>query len=507
MPARVPAGLFALAVTTSHYQIVIIGTDLAGLVFGALCAKRGYRVLVIGQGSQGMLYEHQGYTMCRRLEMPHGLTSPPIKRVFDELSLGLELRNLPKPLDPAFQVVLPKARINVSTNPKLFERELKREFPGVEDEISYFFKRVAEIDADVEEVLTLRPNLPPTGVVETFQFRRLVKRFPFLDDEWAIEDPLIRFVHGHPFRAFMNAPFRFTSGMLPARPYPATFVRAVTELCKGTASFDHGPNALRQMFLGQISAAGDFKPKDMVAQIDIARGKAASVTLRDRRQVIGCDLLVCNMDPKRFFQLIPQEQQNEEFHHQIHTLQPVYYTLVGNFVVRARAIPEAMAKHVFAVGDPSEPLEEDNCIHMARDIDTASGTDDREVRLITAAMRVPIHATSGGARSATALLDKLQRRVEEIIPFLSEHLLARHTPWLKAEDGDEDIDPTELQPCYGEAIPHTLGTSPVATTTGYRNILVGGDASFCGLGHDGPYVAALNLFAQTTERVPLKSGF
>ena len=144
---------------------------------------------------------------------------------------------------------------------------------------------------------------------------------------------------------------------------------------------------------------------------------------------------------------------------------------------------------------------------MARDIDTASGTDDREVRLITAAMRVPIHATSGGARSATALLDKLQRRVEEIIPFLSEHLLARHTPWLKAEDGDEDIDPTELQPCYGEAIPHTLGTSPVATTTGYRNILVGGDASFCGLGHDGPYVAALNLIAQTTERVPLKSGF
>ena len=496
-----------MAVTTSHYQIVIIGTDLAGLVFGALCAKRGYRVLVIGQGSQGVLYEHQGYTMCRRIEMPHGLSSPPIKRVFDELSLGLELRNLPKALEPAFQVVLPKARINVSTNPKLFERELKREFPGVEDEISYFFKRVAEIDADVEEVLKLRPNLPPTGVVETFQFRRLVKRFPFLDDEWAIEDPLIRFVHGHPFRAFMNAPFRFVSGMLPARPYPATFVRAVTELCKGTASFDHGPNALRQMFLGLIGAAGDFKPKDMVAQIDIVRGKAASVTLRDRRQVIGCDLLVCNMDPKRFFQLVPQEQQNEDFHHQIHTLQPVYYTLVGNFVVRARAIPEAMAKHVFAVGDPSQPLEEDNCIHIARDIDTAAGTDDREVRLITAAMRVPIHATSGGLRSATVLLDKLQRRVEETIPFLAEHLLARHTPWLKAEDGDEDIDPTELQPCYGEAIPHTLGTSPVATTTGYRNILVGGDASFCGLGHDGPYVAALNLFAQATERVPLKSGF
>ena len=496
-----------MAITTSHYQIIVIGTDLAGLVFGALCAKRGYRVLVIGQGSQGVLYEHQGHTMCRRIELPHGLTSPPIKRVFDDLSLGLELRNLPKPLDPAFQVVLPKSRVNVTTNPKLFERELRREFPGVEEEISYFFRRVAEIDGDVEEVLKLRPNLPPTGVVETFQFRRLVKRFPFLDDEWAIEDPLIRFGHGHPFRAFVNAPFRFVSGMLPARPYPATFVRAVTELWKGTATYDHGPNALRQMFLGLITAAGDFKAKDVVAQIDVQRGKAVSITLRDRRQVIGCDLLVCNMDPKRFFQLIPQELQNEEFHHQVHTLQPVYYTLVGNFVVRARAIPEAMARHVFAVNDPSQPLEEDNCVHMARDLDTPTGTDDREVRLITAAMRVPIHATSGGVRAAEGLLDRLQRRVEETIPFLSEHLLARHTPWLKADDDGGDIDPTELQPCYGEAIPHTLGTSPVATATGYRNILVGGDAAFCGLGHDGPYVAALNLFALATEQVPLKSGF
>lgn len=497
-----------MAATTAHYQIVIIGTDLAGLVFGALCAKRGYRVLVIGQGGQGVLYEHQGFQMCRRIEMPNGLSSPPIKRVFEELSLGLELRNLPKALDPSFQVVLPKARINVTTNAKLLERELRREFPGVEDEIAYFFKRVAEIDADVEEVLKLRPNLPPTGVVETFQFRRLVKRFPFLDDEWAIEDPLIRFVHGHPFRAFVNAPFRFVSGMLPARPYPATFVRAVTELSKGTATFDHGPSTLRQMFLSMITAAGDFKHKDTVASIEIQRGKATSVTLRDRRQVIGCDLLVCNMDPKRFFQLIPQEQQNEEYHHQIHTLQPVYYTLTGNFVVRARAVPEAMARHVFAVANPALPLEEDNCVHIARDMDASAGVDDREVRLITAAMRVPIHAASGGVRAADALLDKLQRRVEETIPFLSEHLLARHTPWLKSEDDDgETIDPSELQAAYGEAVPHTLGTSPVATTTGYRNVLVGGDASFCGLGHDGPYLAALNLMAQTVDRVPLKSGF
>ncbi len=503
-----------MSATTSHYQIAIIGTDLAGLVFGALCAKRGYRVVVLGHGSHGTLYEHGGYTLARRIELIHGLQSAPVRRVFEELSLGLELRNLPRPLEPAFQVVLPRSRLNVTTQEKLLGRELRREFPGFDEEIATFFKRVAEVDGQVEEVLKLRPNLPPTGLVEKYQFRRLVQRFPFLDDEWAIEDPLQRLPHGHPFRAFVHAPFRFVSGMLPARPYPATFVRAVTELCKGAWHFEHGPDALRDLFLDLIrTGAGDVHLKAGAAQIEMRGRKATAVVLRDRRQVIGCDLLVCNTDPKRFFGLIAQEQQDEEYHHAIHTLQPVYYTFVGNFVVRAKAIPEAMARHVFAVADLSLPLEEDNCVHIARDIDAGVGVDDREVRLVSASMRVPLSAASGGVAAARQLLDRLQRRVEDTIPFLNEHLLYRHTPWIKqGEDGGsaggtEDIDAFELQPCYGEAIPHTLGTSPIATTTGYKNILLGGDASFCGLGHDGPYVAALNLFGHATDLVKLKSGF
>jgi len=493
--------------STAHYQIAIIGTDLAGLIFGALCAKKGYRVLVVGQGTQGALYEHGGHTLARRIELPHGLQSSPVRRVFEELSLGLELRNLPKVLEPGFQVVLPRARINVTTQEKLLQRELRREFPGSDAAIATFLRRVAEIDAQVEEVLKLRPNLPPSGIMEGFQFRRLVKRFPFLDDEWAIEDPLATFPHGHPFRAFVHAAFRCVCGMLPARPYPATFVRTVTALLRGGFHFEHGPNALRNLFLGMIAAAGDVKPQGVVAQIDVHRGKARSLVLRDRRQVVGVDLVVCNTDPKRFAALIPQEQQNEEYHHIIHTLQPVYYTFVGNFVVRARAIPEAMARHVFCVGDVTQPLEEDNLLHLARDLDVGTATDDREVRLLSAAMKVPIGAASGGVRTAHALLDRMQRRIEDTLPFLGEHLLLRHTPWLKADEEGEDIDPLELQPAYGEAIPHTLGTSPIATVTGYKNILMGGDASFCGLGHDGPYVAALNLFEHAQGRVALKSGF
>ena len=494
---------------SSHYSIAVVGMDLAGLAYGAMCAKRGYRVLVVGQGQSGALYEHGGFTLARRIEMQFGLGSLAARRMFDELSRGQEMRNLPRPLEPSFQVVLPRARVSVSTQPKLLERELRREFGGMDREISEFFRKVREVDGQVDEVLKVRPVLPPSGFLETLRFRSQVKKYPILDDEWAVDDPLQRFPHGHPLRAFFNAPVRFVSGMVPARPYPAGFVRAVAELWKGTFVFERGPDALRDLFLSVIANSGDVRPRAQVAQIGVHRGKATHLIMRDRRETIGCDLVVCNTDPKRFGALIAQEQQNEEYHHVLHMLQPICHTFLGNFVVRARAIPEAMGRHVFAVADLSQSLEEDNLVHIARDPDVGLVGEDREVRLITAAMRVPISAASGGPAAARELLDRLQRRVEDVVPFLSEHLLYRHTPWIRdGVDGEpEDIDAGELQPAYGEAVAHTLGTSPLATLTAYKNVLMGGDASFCGLGSDAPYQAAWNLLAHTLDKVPEKSGF
>ncbi|MBM4344166.1 MAG: hypothetical protein FJ100_12425 [Deltaproteobacteria bacterium] len=498
-----------MSTVSAHYSIAIVGTDLAGLAYGALCAKRGYRVLVIGQGPTGATYQIGGHTLCRRLELNYALGSPIVRRVFDELSLGLQLRNLPRPLDPAFQVVLPRARIAVSTDARIVEREFKREFPLQDAAISAFFREIGQLDGQVQEVLAVRPVLPPSGFLDGFKLRSLVKKYPLLGDDLAIDDPLAAFEHGNPFRAFVQAPFRFASGMVPARPYPATFARAVTELWRGTATFDQGPNALRELFEGIIGGSGDVRPKSVVQSVAVQRGRAARLVLRDRGETIGFDLLVCNGDPKRFCALIPQEMQDEEFHHTIHTLQPICHTFTGNFVVRAAAVPEAMGRHVFAVGELGESLEEDNLVHIAVDADQGANPPERELRLLTAAMRVPISAAAAGTGGVEGLLDRLQLRVEATVPFLREHLVFRHSPWQgwgQAPGGD-DIDPAELQPGYGEAILHTIGTSPLATLTGYKNVLMGGNASFCGLGAEGPYLAAWNLYQHTLDKVALKQVF
>ena len=225
----IPASESILSATTAHYHVAIVGTDLAGLVLGALCAKQGYRVVVIGHGGKPSLYRHEKHTFARRLELLYGLGSPPVRHVFEQLGLGLELRNMPRRQEPSWQVVMPRARIDVSGDPELMARELDREFAGDRARIEAVWQRVHEVDEHIAQALALGIRLPPRGIVEMLRFRRLVKRFPFLDDEWAIEDPLLDFPHSHPARAFFLAPFRFACRMLPSKPYPATLVRCLDE--------------------------------------------------------------------------------------------------------------------------------------------------------------------------------------------------------------------------------------------------------------------------------------
>ena len=153
-----------MSATTAHYHVIIAGTDLPGLILGALCAKRGYRVAVLGHGGHPVVYEHAGHVMCRRVPVFYGLGSPAVRRVFEQLSMALELRNMPRQLEPGFQVVLPTGRMDMTADEQRLRAEFEREMPGETGRIGAFYRRVAEIDARVEEVLELGLRLPPQGL-------------------------------------------------------------------------------------------------------------------------------------------------------------------------------------------------------------------------------------------------------------------------------------------------------------------------------------------------------
>jgi len=112
---------------TNFYDVIVLGDDLAGLIGAALCARRGLRVLVIETAeTPPEKYAIGPYTLPRApLPFPCE-PSPAVRRVVAELSFIQSLKRRLQPLRPAFQIVLPDARLDVSADVDALGREVDR---------------------------------------------------------------------------------------------------------------------------------------------------------------------------------------------------------------------------------------------------------------------------------------------------------------------------------------------------------------------------------------------
>ena len=95
----------------NFYDAVLIGLGLPTLLAGGLLSKRGFRVLLVGQGQPLPSYEIDGVRLPRAPFTLSGHDSPAISRVFSELALKPLVRRRIRPLTPAFQAVLPRHRL------------------------------------------------------------------------------------------------------------------------------------------------------------------------------------------------------------------------------------------------------------------------------------------------------------------------------------------------------------------------------------------------------------
>ena len=487
----------------SYYNVVVVGTDLSGLIAAAILAKKNYRVLVLGYPGQQNQYQAEGIEFIRKPTLFTGFdTSAPIKRVFAELSLSLEMQNRPKPLEPFYQVVMPNRRIDVVDKERVFQRELGREFPGDDDTIRTFYRLVHEQNKRLSTLLDADYVLPVTGFREVRAWKRLVRET--IED--GLNDPLSVFPARHPFRSFAIAPLFFSSGC-QIEPYSVNqLVRTVNHMNHGLYSISGGLDGLKRTFVEKVKAnCGDYRARGNVDRFVLKRGKIREVHLRERREVIGCDMVVCNMDVKRFFNLFPEEHQKERFHLSILELQPTHVLYTLNIAVRREAIPEPMGQHVFLVRNPTKPLEGSNIVLLS--VDAAGPQADPAIRTLAVTVRLPMRHLRPTLDNLTAQDDELMYLAEQVVPFLSEHFITRSSSWVTYDKRTKKphIDTSHLIPIYGRPLENVLDAGPISARTAYKNVVVGGDHLHSGYGFEGAFMGGLNLAQLVTENVNRKS--
>ena len=497
---------------SASYHVLVIGSDLAGLMYAALAARAGYRVGVIANGMRTNTYRSQGHAFTRRPERFYGFgTSPIIGRVFGELSLGMEMRNRPQAVDPYLQFVSPSRRIDVPSRPDRWRQEVDRELGDIGSTLFAFERWAEKWSTESESILNTELQLPPTGLRAARQYAQLISGCEALleDASGHGQNPLMIRRGGATCRAMVEGALQHLIRVQPRPLSPLSFARLWTHIRQGIYHIPGGLDGLKELFIAKLrEQCGDFRRSAVVEQIVVKRGRATEVVLAGRGERLGCDLLVGNLPHKELYNLIPAAQRKETSSDE---QEPIAWRMMVNVGVDPRVIPAGMGAEVVSIDEPKGGRPPGPSLWISRPGALGLGGEGRQgAGVLSVSVHQSARGLAPGVRSIQQSVNLTLDRLRWLIPWLDEHLQTVDVPALTQQRdarGQEclGVDMSELTPIYGRPLAMSADIGGVAIQTPYRNVLLCEEAIFGGLGFEGLCLGALQTLEATRRQLKLKS--
>jgi len=482
-------------VITSYYDVVLLGTRFEALLCGALLAKRGFRVLVLGQGMLGPTYEVGGRRLPREPFAFRAAHSPVARRTLAELALLQVFRRRATAMDPAFQVVLPKHRIDLPPKPEHFERELDRELPDVKPAALEFHRVVERVGADLDRLFERDLLFPPETFFERREFQRARAGAHDFDRKGGGSDPFAEFPDAHVFRHLVGAPTFFASDMDPRTLSPLGTLR-LYEGWRGAARLEGGYEWLRGALIDKIETySGEVRWRERAEQVLLKRNTAVGVRLATSGETIGCGFVVSSCDVDVLLRLLPDRGAFRELFETLGEPTPRYFRYTLNVLVAADAVPAGMARDVFVLRDPRRPYGAENLLH----VETHAERDGE--RLVTVQALLPRR----GVEEVVGYLGTVRRHLlgalEEIMPFVRPHVRLVDSPHdgRDAQLGEGKTaspsepwtrGPSTMPIVHGYPVRGPLGVAALPVRSPVKRLLSCSPQVVPGLGHEGSFVAA-----------------
>jgi hypothetical protein len=474
-------------VPTNSYDLVVLGDDLAALVCGTLCARRGMRTLVLGDDRPARYPLGPHRLPVEPAAWPIGPGSPG-ERVAKELHAELALRRKLREPRIAAQLVAPDLRIDLGT--ERLASELAREVTDGAEPWLARWQRGAEVARALDPLLAGEHAFPGVGFFERREVARLADAAGTAARAWwqdAESDP-----HATVWRHLAAIALRH-----PAPP-PAAIARALDAWHAGPPALRGDGDAIRDLLLEKLTTAGGELRAGKVGEASVSWGKLASMTLTNGDE-LGAGQIVTSMPPAALAALLGKKapkRLTELAEHQ--SLVGYRYTL--NIVLDEAGVPEHMAPTVAVVAAADRDPVGDAAfsIHLGE-----ADEGGRVVATVAAVLAAdaPIEPDRLPAKLA-ALRAGLWQRLGDVMPFFERHLVLAHSPFethpphVPGGRGSYDVPrnlPLAMAPVWAatasELASATAELGAAGYATGLKNVTLTGDQLLPGLGTEGALVA------------------
>ena len=451
---------------SNSYDLVVLGDDLAALVCGTLCARRGLRTLVLGEDRP-----------ARYQLGPHRMPIEPVlwpaqatagDRVLRELHAELALRRKlrePRAPNPGAQVVLPDIRIDLGAG--RLAGELARE---VGKEAGEAWLARWDRSADVAKLAE----------------RAAADASAWWDDAKA--DP----------RAQL---WRHLAAIALRHPgaAPAAIARVIDGWRTGPAALRGDGDGIRELLVEKLITAGGEVRAGKVTELGVSWGKIASLTLSNGDE-IGTGQVVASKHPSELAQLLGKKAP-KRLAELADGIALVGYRYTLNIVLDEAGVPEHMAPTVAVIAAPEKEPVGDAAfsLHLGE-------ADDTGRVIATIAAILPADGALEPDRlvpKCMALRTALWQRLGDVMPFFERHLVLAHSPFeatppqVPGGRGSYDVPrnlPLAMMPVWSAKRPaetavEQIAGSSLTYTTGMKNLTLTGEQLLPTLGIEGAFAS------------------
>jgi hypothetical protein len=429
---------------SKHFDVAILGAGIGALTTAALLARRSWRVLVLGHGWRPPTYQYDGVSLARRPFTFLAASSPAWSRILVELAQSQSFRRHVTALDPMFQIIAPKLRLDVPPDLQLFGREIDRAFPEVRRVVDELYTELAQTNASADAAFEKDIVWPPGTFWERRETERVATSVRRLEGSRGA--PLLaEFPRDHDYRAIVHVPARFASYLV--EPPEFAVARLHGAWTRGVSRLARGEDELVDFLTERVRAlGGEVRLGDKAARVEHKRGHVAGVLVDGDDGPTGVDFVVTDHTTRALLDLAIDFDPPRRALATLPRLLPAERRFVVSIVVRDEGLPAALADESFLLPawphrglGASVPL-----VHLQRRREPC-GIAGATLLVAEAAFAESSPIATVDARSAVLAA------VESLLPFIERHYLVVDSPhdglpvWDSRTGSRKEVDRSALR--------------------------------------------------------------
>ena len=484
-----------------HYDVITLGAGIGALTTAALLARRSWRVLVLGQGWRPPTYQYGDISLARRPFTFLAGSSPAWSRVLVELAQSQTFRRRTVALDPMFQVLAPKMRLEVAPDVELFAKEIDRNFPEIRRVVDELYAELARANAAADVTFDRDLVWPPGTFWERRETERAAVSMPRFESG-RLPALLAEFPGDHDYRDIVSVPARFASHAAELPEF--ALARLHGSWTRGVMALQGGEQDLIDFLIERVRAhGGDAHLGDRAARIVQRDGRVAGIVIDGDDDPIGVDFVVAGSSTRVVLDLATDFDPPRRSIAALPRLVPAEWRFVVSIVVRQDGLPAALGEEAFLL--PEWPhrgaASTKAAVHLQRRREPC-GIEGATLLVAEAAFPVGTSLPVARAREAVLAI------VESLLPFIERHYLVVDSPndgrpvWDFRSGSRTEVDRAGLRPTGGSFEPepmaarwhidppgfHGMGAEPIRTPLG--GAFVVGPSALPALGQEGELLAA-----------------